>query len=39
MSGDTNISTVWLRRDGHWQMHLHQTVTILDQSMALKGRH
>jgi uncharacterized protein (TIGR02246 family) len=23
MSGDTNISTVWLRRDGRWQMHLH----------------
>lgn len=23
MSGETNISTVWLRRDGRWQMHLH----------------
>jgi len=23
MSGDTNITTVWLRRDGRWQMHLH----------------
>jgi len=23
LSGETNISTVWLRRDGHWQMHLH----------------
>jgi hypothetical protein len=23
MSGQTNISTVWLRRDGRWQMHLH----------------
>jgi hypothetical protein len=23
MSGDTNISTVWLRHDGVWQMHLH----------------
>jgi len=23
MSGDTNISTVWLLQDGRWQMHLH----------------
>ncbi len=23
MSGDTKISTVWVRRNGHWQMHLH----------------
>jgi len=23
MSGDTNITTVWVRRNGHWQMHLH----------------
>jgi uncharacterized protein (TIGR02246 family) len=23
MSGTTNISTVWIRRDGRWQMHLH----------------
>jgi hypothetical protein len=23
MSGDTNISSVWLRRDGRWQMQLH----------------
>ena len=23
LSGETNISTVWLRRDGRWQMHLH----------------
>jgi len=23
MSGDTNITTVWVRRDGRWQMHLH----------------
>ena len=23
LSGDTNITTVWVRRDGHWQMHLH----------------
>jgi len=23
MSGETNISTVWLLRDGRWQMHLH----------------
>jgi hypothetical protein len=22
-SGDTNITTVWVRRDGRWQMHLH----------------
>jgi len=23
MSGNTNISTVWVRRDGRWLMHLH----------------
>lgn len=23
LSGDTNISSVWLRRDGRWQLHLH----------------
>jgi hypothetical protein len=23
MSGDTNITTVWVRRDGRWRMHLH----------------
>jgi hypothetical protein len=23
MSGDTNITTIWVRRDGRWQMHLH----------------
>jgi hypothetical protein len=23
LSGETNISTVWFRRDGRWQMHLH----------------
>ena len=23
LSGDTNITTVWVRRDGRWQMHLH----------------
>jgi Domain of unknown function (DUF4440) len=23
MSGDTNISTVWVRRGDRWQMHLH----------------
>lgn len=23
MSGDTNISSVWVRRDGRWQMQLH----------------
>lgn len=28
MSGETNISTVWLRRDGRWQMHLHTEYAI-----------
>jgi hypothetical protein len=28
ISGDTNISTVWIRRDGHWQMHLHTEYAI-----------
>jgi hypothetical protein len=28
MSGDTNISTVWVRRDGRWQMHLHSEYAI-----------
>jgi hypothetical protein len=23
LSGETNISTVWLRQHGDWQMHLH----------------
>ncbi len=23
MTGDVNVSTVWVRRDGHWLMHLH----------------
>jgi hypothetical protein len=23
LSGETNISTVWMRRDGRWLMHLH----------------
>lgn len=23
LSGETNISSVWLRRGGRWQMHLH----------------
>ena len=28
LSGDTNISTVWVRRDGRWQMHLHTEYAI-----------
>jgi uncharacterized protein (TIGR02246 family) len=28
MSRHTNISTVWVRRDGHWQMHLHTEYAI-----------
>jgi hypothetical protein len=28
MSGETNISTVWVRRDGRWQMHLHTEYAI-----------
>jgi hypothetical protein len=28
MSGETNISTVWIRRDGRWQMQLHTEYTI-----------
>ena len=28
MSGETNISTVWIRRDGRWQMHLHTEYAI-----------
>jgi hypothetical protein len=28
MSGETNISTVWVRRDGRWQMHLHSEYAI-----------
>ena len=28
MSGDTNITTVWLHRDGRWQMHLHTEYAI-----------
>lgn len=27
-SGDTNISTVWVLRDGRWQMHLHTEYAI-----------
>lgn len=27
-SGETNISTVWVRRDGRWQMHLHTEYAI-----------
>jgi hypothetical protein len=23
ISGDTNMTTVWVRHDGRWQMHLH----------------
>jgi hypothetical protein len=28
LSGETNISTVWLRHDGRWQMHLHTEYAI-----------
>lgn len=28
LSGDTNISSVWLRRDGRWQLHLHSEYAI-----------
>jgi uncharacterized protein (TIGR02246 family) len=28
MTGDTNVSTVWVRRDGRWQMHLHSEYPI-----------
>ena len=28
LSGETNISTVWFRRDGRWQMHLHTEYAI-----------
>ena len=28
MSGDTNISTVWIKREGRWQMHLHTEYAI-----------
>ena len=28
MSGDTNISTVWVLRDGKWLMHLHTEYAI-----------
>lgn len=28
LSGDTNISTVWVRRDGRWQIHLHSEYAI-----------
>jgi hypothetical protein len=27
-SGDTNVSTVWVYRDGRWQMHLHTEYAI-----------
>ena len=29
MSGDTNISSVWLRRGGRWQLHLHTEYAVL----------
>ncbi len=28
MTGETNISTVWVRRDGRWQMQLHTEYAI-----------
>jgi hypothetical protein len=28
MSGETNISSVWVHHDGHWQMHLHTEYAI-----------
>jgi hypothetical protein len=28
LSGDTNISSVWLRRDGRWQLQLHTEYAI-----------
>ena len=28
MSGDTNITTVWVFNSGHWQMHLHTEYAI-----------
>lgn len=28
LSGDTNISTVWVRRDNRWQMQLHTEYAI-----------
>ena len=28
LSGETNISTVWIKRDGRWQMHLHTEYAI-----------
>jgi uncharacterized protein (TIGR02246 family) len=28
MSAETNISTVWVHRDGRWQMHLHTEYAI-----------
>jgi hypothetical protein len=28
LSGETNISTVWARRDGRWQMHLYSEYAI-----------
>jgi len=28
-SGNTNISTVWVHRDGGWQMHIHTEYTDL----------
>ena len=30
-SGETNISSVWLRRDGRWQMHLQKEYAVLPQ--------
>jgi hypothetical protein len=28
MSGETNISTVWVRKDGRWKMYLHTEYTL-----------
>ena len=32
VSGETKISTVWVRRDGHWLMHIHTETTDLSKS-------
>lgn len=29
MSGDTKISSVWVRRNGAWQLHLHSEFAVL----------
>jgi hypothetical protein len=31
MSGETNISTVWVLVDGHWLMHLHTEYAVTSQ--------